>query len=137
MLYLKIFSLLKHIAILIFHIIIFNLLLCLNASADDGFTLDTNRFVKNEPITSDVMKAAKNINASKNINVSVPKSGSASSYCRKKKRRGIYLTDDEASQNYVTIRGGLMLRYKDCESGDEGRVRIRRNNIYGYYRIKL
>ncbi len=101
------------------------------------FTLDTQNYIQHKPIISDAIQASQRIANTSDVNL-VPKKEKAQGYhCMQKKRNNLYLQNDKDGQNYVSVRGGVILNYTNCDNGDNARIKIKRNHVYGYYQLKF
>ena len=130
----KIFS---HILILIIHFILWTVS-CYAQDTHHAFTLDTTHYIQHKPILADAVKISGNMTKNMNIADVMPKKISGlGQYCIQKKRRGLYLQNDDTTQNYITVRGGVTLNYTDCDTGHNAHIKIKRHNIYGFYQIKF
>jgi hypothetical protein len=101
------------------------------------FILDTQKYVQHKPIIADAVKIAKSISSINDNDIMPTKISQLGRYCIQKKRRGFYLQNDNDGQNYVAVRGGIVLNYTNCNDGNNAQIKIKRHNIYGFYQIKF
>ena len=110
---------------------------CYASDTQQEFTLDTQKYIQHKPIVADAIKSSQNILNINNIDIIPKKIVQLGTYCIQKKRRGLYLQNDETVQNYIAVRGGVVLNYTNCDTGDNANIKIKRKNIYGFYQIKF
>lgn len=128
----------QKIKIIILLIIIFN---SLSSWASESFILDTNNFIKNQPIIDSAISASTTYQSVDNdTSINNPNAEKVTPlsniYCPNKQRRGIVMQKED-SQNYIGVRGGLMFKHTNCKNGNIGQIRIKRRDIKATYQIKF
>lgn len=126
----------SHIILLIINFILWTISVH-GSEQKSHFNLNTTTYVRHKPITSDAIKASQNINNLHDIDAVPHKKSELGSYCIAKKRNGYYLQNDANVQNYISVRGGLVLNYTNCDTGSNALVKLKRHTVYGYYQIKF
>jgi hypothetical protein len=104
---------------------------------NNEFILDTQNYIQHKPIMSDAIRASQKIANINDVNLLSTAETPSGLFCTQKKRNNLYLQNDKGEQNYVSVRGGIVLNYTNCDNGDNARIKVKRNNIYGYYQIKF
>lgn len=129
-------KILSHTLILMIHFILWTVSVH-GAEINNEFTLDTQNYIQHKPIMSDAIKASQKIGNINDVNLLSTAEIPSGLFCTQKKRNNLYLQNDKGEQNYVSVRGGIILNYTNCDNGDNARIKVKRNNIYGYYQIKF